>query len=131
MEFVEKPRVLLVDDDLNLLKLMADSLERSGLYEIRTEHRSARALTAAHAFRPSIILLDVDMPGMDGGEVARAVKSDPLLKNTPILFCTSLIPPGETGSAPVRRGEDMFVAKPISGRALLAAVESRLAAATA
>lgn len=131
MNDAETPRILLVDDDTNLLELMSGALTRSGLYETRTENRSARALATARDFQPHLILLDVDMPGLDGGEVARAIKADPMVGRTPIIFCTSLLPMHEGGSGVNIRGGEAFLSKPLAGTALLAAVASQLDAQAA
>ena len=86
-----KSRILIVDDEPNLSGLVRLFLEKTQRFEVRVENRSALALSAAREFRPDMILLDVNMPGKDGGDVAREIQADPVLGSVPIIFCTSLI----------------------------------------
>jgi CheY-like chemotaxis protein len=68
---MNKNRILVVDDDPRLSTLVKKILEGTELYEVQEENRPHNVLKAAHQFRPAAILMDVDMPGKDGGEVAR------------------------------------------------------------
>ena len=102
--------------------LMAVILLRAG-YEIREENRSFAALQTAREFRPDLILLDVDMPGKDGGAVSAEIARDPLVTGTPIVFVTSLVSEHESGM----RGGVRFLAKPVEPKALLAAAAEALA----
>lgn len=123
-----KPRILIVDDEPNLSGLVRLFLEKTQRFEVRVENRSALALAAARDFRPDMILLDVDMPGKDGGEVAREIEADPTLRGVPILFFTSLVSPAEAGEREVLRGGKRFLAKPVDPKVLIAAVDRILAA---
>ena len=109
---MNKHRILIVDDEPNLSRLLAAHLEKSGSYQIVTENRSYAAMSVARSFRPDLVFLDVDMPGKDGGEVAAEIKADPGLANTKIVFLTSLISPSETKDKVVMRGGFPFLSKP-------------------
>lgn len=117
-------RILVVDDDSRLSGLVRVILEANGGYEVREENRSAQAIQSAREFQPHKIILDVDMPGMDGGEVAVALQEDPFLCRIPRLFLTSLISRNETGASTVRRGEDIFLAKPVEPALLLSSIKA-------
>jgi DNA-binding response OmpR family regulator len=114
-----KTRVFIVDDDVNLSRLSAMILENSGAYEVLTEKDSRRALAVARQFRPEIMLLDVDMPHKDGGEVAREMKTDPTLCNVPVLFLTGLLSKSEAGEHEIECGGMPFLAKPVMPEVLL------------
>ena len=73
-----------------------------------------------------MVLLDVDMPVMDGGEVARQIRADDSLRETPIVFFTSLLTQGEAGQGLVDRGGDHFLAKPINASVLIRSIGSLL-----
>jgi CheY-like chemotaxis protein len=118
---MSKAKILIVDDDARLSNLMRAILVRGG-YETREENRSFAALTAAREFRPDLILLDVDMPGKDGGTVAAELRMDAALARTPIIFVTSLIAKTEAGM----RGGERFLAKPVAPADLLGAVNEML-----
>jgi CheY-like chemotaxis protein len=117
-----KTRVLIVDDDPNLSRLTGVILEATNLYEIRIEGQSTRALAAAREFKPDIILLDVDMPGKDGGEVANDIRADVTLPKTPILFLTGLVSKSEAQDRPLVSAGSHFLAKPVEPTALLQTV---------
>lgn len=119
---MNKLRILVVDDDPKLSRLVKTILEKTGLYEVREENRSSAALTTGRAFIPDMILLDVDMPGKDGGDVARELQGDPTLSAKPVLFFTSLISHGEAGKHEVERGGMLFLAKPVDPAVLIETV---------
>jgi len=82
-----RPRVLIVDDIKANLRLLAAALRAD--YDIETAADGAQALNTARTIRPDIVLLDIIMPGMDGYEVCRELKSDPATEKIPIIFLTS------------------------------------------
>lgn len=123
-----KTRVLIVDDDVNLSRLSGVILEQSGCYEVLTENDSAHALAVARRFRPHVMLLDVDMPNKDGGDVAAEVAADPTLQDVPFLFITGLLRKAEVGDRVTHRGGMVFLAKPVTPEVLLDTV-GKLAAA--
>ncbi len=122
-----KPRILVVDDDPRLAELIRFTLTKAQLYEAFCETRSRHAVKTAGATMPDLILLDVEMPGMNGGDVAKALADDPALRSIPILFVTSLVSKAETGSRRFRRGGQFYLAKSVDPNALIVAVEETLA----
>jgi CheY-like chemotaxis protein len=124
-------QLLIVDDNQNLARLVQLILEKTRLYLVAIENRSRNALAAAQSFRPKLILLDVDMPGMDGGDVARQLRADPELRDTPIVFFTSLISSDESGQKFVSRGGEFFLAKPVDPQVLIHCVGEILNGAVA
>jgi DNA-binding response OmpR family regulator len=119
-------RILVVDDNPNLSALVRVHLEKTQRFEVREENRSARALGAAREFLPDMILMDVDMPGKDGGQVALEIQADAGLCDIPILFFTSLISQEEAGTRVIRRGGRLYLAKPLHAKALVDAIDSIL-----
>ena len=82
-----KPIILVVDDDGPIIMLMRSLLREFG-YEARTATSGAAAVEAARAEAPDLVLLDKNMPGMSGGDVIRALRSDVGLAEVPILVLT-------------------------------------------
>ena len=119
---MSKRRVLIVDDDVNLSRLAGMILENSGKYEVMMVNESARALAAAIQFKAELMLLDVDMPGKCGGDLAREAAMDSRLRDVPILFLTGLVRRDETLDGPIESGGRQFLAKPVDPGQLLAAV---------
>lgn len=124
---MNKTRILVVDDEPNLSDLVRLFLEKTKRFEVRVENRPGNVLAAAREFRPEMVLLDVDMPGQDGGEVARDIEADPVLRGTPILFFTSLISSGEAGDRITMRGGMRFLAKPLNPKILIGVIDQVMA----
>ncbi len=122
-----KPKILIVDDDPRLAELIRFTLMKAQLYEAFSETRPRHAVETARAIKPDLVLLDVEMPGLGGGEVAKALAKEPSLRSTAILFVTSLLSRAETGSRRFRRGDHFYLPKLLEPNALIRAVEEMLA----
>jgi CheY-like chemotaxis protein len=120
-------KILVVDDDPKLSGLVRTFLERLGKFEVREENRSFAALNTAREFQPDMVILDVDMPGKDGGDVAAELAADPRFAKTPVMFLSSLVTPQDSG---LRNGR-LFLSKPVEPLTLLRAVRSLLPALAA
>jgi CheY-like chemotaxis protein len=86
-----KKRILVVDDEKSLTSLLKLNLEETGDYEVRVENWPEDAVKAAREFQPDLVLLDIIMPRLPGGNVAAAIDHDPQLKGTPIVFLTAAV----------------------------------------
>ena len=86
-----KKRILLVDDEKSFTNLLKLNLEETGNYEVRVENWAEDAYGAAKEFKPDLVLLDIIMPRMPGGNVAAQIKEDSELKDTPIVFLTAAV----------------------------------------
>jgi CheY-like chemotaxis protein len=109
----EKKRILVVDDQASNTRLMKLHLEGTNEYVVREENNAKVALAAAEEFRPHLILLDVMMPGMDGGELAAVFQANSKLKDVPIVFLTAAVTKREVDSGNGRVGGFPFLAKPV------------------
>jgi CheY-like chemotaxis protein len=119
---MQRFKILVVDDDPKLSRLVKAILEEACDYEVMEENRSSAAFATAKEFMPDIFVLDVNMPGKDGGQVALEFQTHPVLRKKPVLFLTSLISPAEAGEHEVNRGGRLFLAKPVDAEALVAAI---------
>ncbi|HEX4697240.1 MAG TPA: response regulator [Candidatus Udaeobacter sp.] len=120
-------RILIVDNDQNSTRLVKILLEKSGPYVVAEENDATKAHQSARNFRPHVILLDIVMPEVDGGEVAAQIHEDPELRDTAIIFLTALVTRSEANSGLHIQGHP-FVAKPISVPELITAIEEHLPA---
>lgn len=108
-------KVLVIDDEAGFTKLLKMNLEKSGEFEVRVENNSMKALASAREFGPDVILLDVVMPGMDGGDVAAQFQEDARLKSVPVVMLTALVSPGETSpDAVAQSGSLAILPKPVN-----------------
>ena len=118
-----KDDILLVDDDTGSIQLMARILGNVGTLRFATN--GADGLRLARESTPDLILLDTEMPGMSGFEACQALKADPGLKDTPVIFVTSHSEDAFEVSG-LDLGAADFIAKPVSAPLLLARVKTQL-----
>jgi DNA-binding response OmpR family regulator len=122
---MKEPRIkiLVVDDDESVCQVLRAGLEMHRL-TVRCESRSTEALKACLEFHPDLVLLDVDMPLKDGGEVAAELGRHPALARTPVIFLSSLIRKQEA----TKRSEsgEIFLSKPIPISELVARIRAVL-----
>ncbi len=124
-------KILVIDDEVGFTKLLKMNLERTGKYEVRIENESTNAIAIAREFQPDLILLDIVMPDMDGGDVAAMMQADPMLARTPIIMLTALVSQGETSSDAVAQSGNMNVLpKPVNMELLTRCIEEALASAS-
>ena len=117
-----KPKILIVDDEPGFTKLTRLTLTQ---YEMREENNSAQALQTARSFRPDLILLDVMMPELDGGDVAAQLREDAALASVPIIFLTAIVTENETAKRPMLGGYP-FISKPVTPERLAEEIEKHL-----
>ena len=128
-QVVREGRVLVADDNGDLRDYVRRLLEAAG-YAVEAVGDGVAALQAARAERPDLILTDVMMPEMNGFQLLRAVRDDPLLADLPIVMLSARA--GEDAQVEgLEAGADDYLAKPFSARELLARVSANLAMARA
>ena len=122
-----KKKILIVDDEKSLTTLLKLNLEEAGDYEVRVENWAEDALPAAREFKPDLVLLDIIMPRMSGGDVVAQFRADPALKDTPIVFITAAIAPHIVdemeGRIPTAADDLPCLAKPVSLEKVIEAIE--------
>jgi len=122
-----KTRILVVDDEEDFTKMMKFNLEATGDYEVECESISSHVIPSALSFDPDLVLLDVVMPGMDGGSVKHQFETHPQLRHVPIIFVTALVSHSDVKSGVVvESGGQVMLAKPVELSNLLLAVEKKL-----
>jgi two-component system, cell cycle response regulator DivK len=117
--------ILIVDDNPINLKLARVLLAAEG-YQVRTAEDAVEALAALEQFHPRLILMDIQMPGVDGLVLARRLKAAPATKDIVIVALTAYAMKGDNEKA-MAAGCDGYVAKPIDTRTLPAVIASYLA----
>ncbi len=123
----EKRRILIVDDDRDSTHLIKILLEKISHYLVLEENEAAKAHESARDFRPDLILLDIMMPQIDGGDIAAQIDADPGLQRTPIIFLTALVTKAEAKAGLHIQGHPVL-AKPIDIPELINRVEENLPA---
>jgi len=116
--------ILVIEDHEDNRRIMRDLLTSSG-YEIIEAVSGEEGVTAAETHHPDLILLDIQLPGIDGYEVARRIKANPDLQKIPIIAVTSYALSGDDVKA-FEAGCNAYVTKPFSPRKLLAQIREYL-----
>lgn len=124
MEDNKKTKVLVVEDNFMSKTLVKDLLEVNG-YEVVCTDKGAEAVQMAVTEKPDIVLMDINLPGMDGVTATRLIKGNDLSANIPVLALTASGMRGEEEKI-VDMGFDGFVAKPIDAKELLKSIEEQL-----
>ncbi|MFC1665140.1 response regulator transcription factor [Pseudomonadota bacterium] len=121
-----KKRILVVDDEVTLTRMVKLNLERTGNYEVRTENKGSQALQAAREFNPDLVFLDVMMPDMSGDEVCAQIKEDSQLADVAIVFMTAIVTKAETDELGSNIGGREFLAKPAKTEEMISMIENLL-----
>jgi putative two-component system response regulator len=118
----EKPTILLVDDTPENLLLISDLLRKR--YKVKVANKGSRALTIAQADPPpDLILLDIMMPEMDGYEVCRLLKSNPVTRGIPVVFLTAQMDDNNKG---LEIGAVGYLTKPVKSSLLMESIKTHL-----
>jgi two-component system, OmpR family, alkaline phosphatase synthesis response regulator PhoP len=116
--------ILIVDDEPAIVQIARDYLDRAG-FRVVTAGDGASALRLARAERPSLLVLDLMLPGMDGLDVTRALRQDPATRTLPIIMLTARVDEADRLIG-LELGADDYMSKPFSPRELVARVRAVL-----
>lgn len=103
--------LLIIDDNTLNLRLIDYVLQSNG-YEVHTAGNADDALKTLSSFKPDLILMDLQLPGMDGFELTKIIKNDPVNQSIPIIAITALAMKGDKEKA-LAAGCDGYIKKPI------------------
>jgi CheY-like chemotaxis protein len=122
---IEKHKLLIVDDDDAVIEFLHAKL--GAAYDIVSTNAPENVVELARRTLPSLILCDIDMPGMDGGDVSKALYDDAEVGHIPVLFLTGLVSAGDIG----RSGHQVGGRPAISKQAPLSELAKKIEALTA
>ncbi len=122
---VEKKKILVADDDEVFLRLVDNDLTREGYAVIKAQN-GRNAISLAKLQKPDLILLDINMPDISGGEVGEVLKDDPRTRDIPLIFLTALLTKQEEEMRGHMVGGHYFIAKPYNLQSLLAEIQKHL-----
>ena len=120
-----RPRVLVVEDNGDMREFLARVLSMQG-YDFLEAADGEEGLHVARTQNPSLILMDISLPALDGFEATRQLKQDPAMRHIPIIAVTAHARPADEQRA-LDAGCDGYLSKPYSLRDFLAVVEKNLA----
>ena len=119
-------KLLIVDDEVEFTKLVKTFFERFKTYEVRCLNDSAECIETVKSFKPNIVLLDINMPTLDGGAVASQIEDAPGLAGTRIIFISAIVSREEASHIGNTMHGYPFLSKPISLESLYKVVEQYL-----
>lgn len=126
VEGERKKKILVVDDEVRMTRLLKMSLERTGQFEVKTENKGSNALNAAQVFKPDLILLDIMMPDTGGEEVAAQISEDKNLSHTKVIFLSGVLSKEDTGNTGKEIGGYLCLAKPVRNEDLVHCIEKQI-----
>jgi DNA-binding response OmpR family regulator len=115
-------KILLVDHEPGITRLVRQALERAGKYMVQEEHNDRAALQTARGFHPDLILLDTAPTSPEGQVLERQLHSDAILKDTPVVHLSNLKPESQMVSGGILSGYSFFAA-PVRIEEVLRGVE--------
>lgn len=122
----QRKRLFVIDDDQTVIDLLTMRLESH--YDVAGTSKPAQGVDQVSLFGADLVLCDIDMPGMTGDRMARALRSDPRTASVPLVYLTGMLPAGETSTALGGGfGNHLAISKTASMDALLKLVEQALA----
>jgi len=126
VKIMDRKRIMIVDDEAAFTRLLKLNLEQDGRYLVQVENESVKAVQTANQFLPDLVLMDVMMPGIDGGALAAEFQASARLRNVPIVFLTAAVRREEVRVRQGRIGGLSFLAKPVNLEELTRRIEQQL-----
>ncbi len=106
-----KRKILIVDDDVEIVELLVDVLERDGRFEVKTASSGYEAGLVTEKFRPELILLDYMLPDVNGNIVCQTIKKNPEFENIKIIIVSGVVKQEEIAQL-LKSGAEDFIRKP-------------------
>ena len=120
-----KKKVLVVDDEVDLLKIIKLNLEETDNYEVLALSSANDIISQVHIFKPDIILLDILMPGIDGIETCEILNKDPVGEHIPIIILSALDKEADKLKT-FKVGVMDYLVKPIKKEDLISTIEKNV-----
>jgi len=123
---MDRKKILIIDDEENFCNLLKKNVEMVSEFEVHTATSGEEGIKLIKELKPDLILLDVIMPDLDGGDVVSLIRGDDSIKDTPIIFLTSLVRKDEVSSqAGFTKGYSLL-AKTVTVGELMACIEENI-----
>ncbi|MDR4506032.1 MAG: response regulator [Candidatus Scalindua sp.] len=120
---MKKKKILIVDDERDMLTVLEKWLIVKG-FDVVSAVNGTDAIQLAHSHKPDLIVLDICLPDIDGGEVAKMIKESPETENIPIIFLTALLSKDEEKKNSQVTGGNVMLAKPYSINEILTVIKT-------
>ncbi len=124
---MSKHKILIVDDEVNLTKMLKLNLDETNKFDTRILNDGKLAIDLVKEFMPDLVLLDVMMPDIQGNEIADQILQDDEIKHIKIIFLTAIVTKNEIPEESKTIGGRKFIAKPVKADDLITTIEEVLA----
>jgi excisionase family DNA binding protein len=121
-----KTRILIVDDEIEIVDMLRDLLSQQTTYDVQTARNGFEAGLAAEKFRPHVILLDIQLGDINGREVCKAIRMNPELQMTKVVAISGQLT-DEDGKALMTQGFENYLKKPFTVQQVIQAIEDAVA----
>jgi excisionase family DNA binding protein len=121
-----KTRILIVDDEAEIVDMLRDLLSQQSTYDVRVAHNGFEAGVAAEKFKPHVILLDINLGDIDGKQVCKIIRNNPELQMTKVLAMSGQLTDDE-GKALLSQGFESYIKKPFTIQQVIQAIEDAVA----
>jgi|SRR5208283_917282 len=118
-----KTKILMIDDEEDLAYFVRLNLEKTGKFTVITAKRGSEGIKLAKTEKPDLILLDLVMPGLDGGQVAAQLMDNASTEKIPIIFLTALVNKKQVEDGEGKIGGRDYIAKPVTSEELIIRIE--------
>ena len=122
---MSKKRILIVDDEVGAARLLGANLEATGNYETRVENWPEDIIAVAREYRPDVIVMDIIMPRMSGGDAVALLQADPVLRSIPVIFLTAAVQRWQVADHEGVICDRPCVAKPASTEEIIMCIEKQ------
>ncbi|MGD0281497.1 MAG: response regulator [Dissulfurispiraceae bacterium] len=122
----DRTKILMIDDEEDLAYFVRVNLEKTGKFTVLSATRGSEGIKLAKSEKPDLILLDLVMPEMDGGQVAAQLLANTSTKKIPIIFLTALAEKEQVEAYEGKIGGRDYIAKPVTSEELIVRIESVL-----
>lgn len=119
----DKKKILVIDDEEDICQFTKSVLEKTGRFEVNCTTKSQEGLALAKSFHPDLVLLDVFMLEMDGGDIAAALAQDKATKDIRVVFLTALALKSEVEEGAGEIAGHPFIAKPVTSDELIMRID--------
>jgi CheY-like chemotaxis protein len=120
-------KIVLIDDEEDFCYFVKKNLEHTGEFEVITTSNSKKGVELVKKEKPDLVLLDILMPGIDGGSLRQSLSEDKATSDIPVIFLTAVVDREDFGKELIKeRGGQKFLAKPISPDELIGAINKVL-----
>lgn len=123
---MEKKKILIIDDEVNFTQMVKLSLAATGKYIVRIENKGSGGLAAAKEFKPDLILLDIMMPDIPGGDVVFQLNNDEETEEIPIVLLTAIVKAEEVEEHKGIMTGLPIIAKPVTVEELVDCIEKNI-----